>query len=178
MQRVPNAAFDPALQKRLEALWGQPVNLYKALANHPAFVGAWTEFAQSMRADTKTPRALRELMILRSGQMQKSEYEWAQHLRMARKAGVRAAQIEQLAGWRSSGEFDAKERAALALLEGVTAGKVDDPTWQAAAGVFSREEMVELVMVAGFYSMVARVLDALRVELDDDIRDYAPRLPG
>jgi alkylhydroperoxidase family enzyme len=178
MQRDPNAAFDPTLQKRLEALWGQPVNLYKALANHPAFVGAWTEFAQSMRADTKTPRALRELMILRSGQVQESEYEWAQHLRMARKAGVREAQIEQLAGWRTSGEFDAKERAALALLEGVTAGKVDDPAWQAAAGVFSREEMVELVMVAGFYSMVARVLDALRVELDDDIRDYAPRLPG
>ena len=44
--------------------------------------------------------------------------------------------------------------------------------------MYSREEMVELVLVAGFYSMVARVLDALRVELDDDIRDYAPRLPG
>ena len=85
MQRVPNAAFDPALKKRLEDLWGQPVNLYKALANHPAFVGAWTEFAQSMRVDTKTPRGLRELMILRSGQVQESEYEWAQHLRMARK---------------------------------------------------------------------------------------------
>lgn len=178
MQRVPNAAFDPALQKRLEDLWGQPVNLYKALANHPAFVGAWTEFAQSMRVDTKTPRGLRELMILRSGQVQKSEYEWAQHLRMARKAGVREAQIEQLADWRTSAEFTEQERAALGLLEGVTAGKVDDATWQKAAGLYSREEMVELVLVAGFYSMVARVLDALRVELDDDIRDYAPRLPG
>lgn len=178
MQRVPNTAFEPALQKRLEDLWGQPVNLYKALANHPAFVGAWTEFAQSMRADTKTPRALRELMILRSGQVQKSEYEWAQHLRMARKAGVREAQIEQLANWRTSPEFTEQERAALGLLEGVTAGKVDDATWQKAAGLYSREEMVELVLVAGFYSMVARVLDALRVELDDDIRDYSPRLPG
>jgi alkylhydroperoxidase family enzyme len=178
MQRVPNAAFDPALEKRLEALWGKPVNLYKALANHPAFVGAWTEFAQSLRADTKTPRALRELMILRSGQVQKSEYEWAQHLRMARKAGVREAQIEQLADWRASVEFNAQERAALGLLEGVTAGRVDDAAWDTAAREFSREEMVELVMVAGFYSMVARVLDALRVELDDDIRDYAPRLPG
>ncbi len=178
MQRVPNAAFDPALKKRLEDLWGQPVNLYKALANHPAFVGAWTEFAQSMRVDTKTPRGLRELMILRSGQVQESEYEWAQHLRMARKAGVREAQIEQLAQWRTSAEFTEQERAALGLLEGVTAGKVDDATWQKAAGLYSREEMVELVLVAGFYSMVARVLDALRVELDDDIRDYAPRLPG
>jgi len=110
--------------------------------------------------------------------VQESEYEWAQHLRMARKAGVREAQIEQLAQWRTSAEFTEQERAALGLLEGVTAGKVDDATWQKAAGLYSREEMVELVLVAGFYSMVARVLDALRVELDDDIRDYSPRLPG
>ena len=176
MQRVPFAAFDPALEKRLEALWGKPVNLYRALANHPALVGAWTEFAQSVRADTKTPRALRELMILRSGQVQHSEYEWAQHLRMARKAGVREAQIEALWDWRTSPEFNADEKAALGLAEAVTAGKVDDATWGAAARQFSREELVELVMVGAFYSMVARVLDALRVELDDDIRDHKPRL--
>ena len=176
MQRVPFAMFDPTLEKRLEALWGKPVNLYRALGNHSALVSAWTEFAQSIRADAKTPRALRELMILRSGQVQKSEYEWAQHLRMARKAGVREAQIEALADWRASPEFDAREKAALGLLEGVTAGTVDDPTWEVAAGHFSREEMVELVLVSAFYSMVARVLDALHVELDDDIRDYAPRL--
>lgn len=176
MQRVPLADFDPALRKRIEALWGTPVNLYRALGNHPALAAAWTEFAQSIRADARTPRALRELMILRSGQIQHSEYEWAQHLRMARKAGVRESQIEALGNWRESKEFDEKERAALGILEAVTAGEVDDETWNAAAGLFEREEMMELVMVAAFYSMVARVLDALRVPLDEDIRDHAPRL--
>ncbi|CAN0504716.1 unnamed protein product, partial [Phaeothamnion confervicola] len=82
-----------------------------------------------------------------------------------------------LAQWRTSEEFDARERAALGIAEAVTAGKVDDATWAEGVAQFSNEEMVELVLVAGFYSMVGRVLDALRVELDDDIRDYAPRLP-
>lgn len=176
MQRVPLATFDPALQKRLELLWGKPVNLYRALGNHAPLVAAWTEFAQAIRADAKTPRALRELMILRSGQVQRSEYEWAQHLRMARTAGVREAQIEALSAWRTSSEFDAREKAALGLLEGVTAGSVDDAAWNTATGHFSTEEMTELVMVSAFYSMVARVLDALQIELDDDIRDYSPRL--
>lgn len=176
MQRVPFGEFEPALLKRIESLWGKPVNLYRALANHPALVGAWTEFAQSVRAEAKTPRALRELMILRSGQLQQSEYEWAQHLRMARNAGVREAQIEALAQWRTSAEFSTQEQAALGLLEAVTAGTVDDATWDAAAKEFSREELVELVMVGAFYSMVARVLDALRVDLDDDIRDHRPQL--
>src|SRR5918999_3561391 len=97
MQRVPLAEFEPALGTRLEALWGTPPNLYRALANHPAIIAAWTEFANTLRNGTRTPRALRELVILRGAQLMRSPYEWAQHLRMARRAGVREAQIEALA---------------------------------------------------------------------------------
>src|SRR5437762_7185383 len=106
MSRVPLADFEPALKKRLEALWGTPPNLYRALANHPGLVAAWTEFSKMLRHDTRTPRALRELVILRGGQLMRSEYEWAQHLPMARKAGVREAQINALSNWRTSAEFD------------------------------------------------------------------------
>lgn len=177
MQRVPFARFEPKLLARLEALWGQPVNLYKVLGNHPAIVAAWTEFAQTIRADSITPRALRELMILRSGQLQRSDYEWAQHLKMARKAGVREAQINALAHWRDSTEFDARERAALEITEAVTAGEVSDAVWNTAATLFNDAEMVELSLTAAFYCMVGRMLNALRVEMDADIIDHHPRLP-
>src|SRR5512139_199670 len=102
MQRVPAAQFEPALQKRLEELWGKPVNLYRALGNHPPLVAAWTEFANAIRHESRTPRALRELMILRTAQIARSEYEWAHHLRMARKAGIGDDRIAALAGWRAS----------------------------------------------------------------------------
>src|SRR2546428_4804620 len=126
MQRVPLAEFEPVLKKRLEELWGTPPNLYRALANHPNLIAAWTEFANTLRNGTRTPRALRELVILRGSQVARSEYEWAHHLRMARKAGVREAQIAALGEWRASPEFDAREKAALALAEAVTAGRVGD----------------------------------------------------
>src|SRR5688572_33273291 len=108
MPRVPLAQFEPALEKRLVELWGTPPNLYKALGNHPALIAAWAEFSKTLRHDTRTPRALRELVILRDAQLMRSEYEWAQHLAMARKAGVREAQIKALASWRSSSEFTEK----------------------------------------------------------------------
>lgn len=177
MQRVPAASFDPVLQARLEELWGKPVNLYRALGNHPALVAAWTEFANAIRHDSRTPRALRELMILRVGQMTRSEYEWAHHLRMARKAGVREAQLAALAGWRDSPEFDANERAALALAEAVSDCKVTDAVHAEVKQHFDDAQFVELSLTAGFYAMVVRMLDALRVDLDEDVRDYAPKLP-
>lgn len=177
MQRVPSASFEPALQARLEELWGKPVNLYRALGNHPGLVAAWTEFANSIRHDSRTPRALRELMILRVGLVTRSEYEWAHHLRMARKAGVREAQIAALADWRASPEFDARERAALALADAVAACDVTDAVHAEVKAHFDHAQFVELSLTAGFYAMVVRMLDALRVELDDDVREYSPRLP-
>ena len=177
MQRVPAAQFEPALQKRLEELWGKPVNLYRALGNHPALAAAWTEFANAIRHDSRTPRALRELMILRTAQIARSEYEWAHHLRMARKAGVPEEKIAALAGWRSAKIFDAKERAALALTEAVMACDVSDAVYAEVKRHFSDAEFVELSLTAGFYALVSRMLDAMRVELDPDVREHAPKLP-
>jgi len=176
MPRVPLADFEPALQTRLDELWGTPPNLYRALANHPHLVAAWTEFSKMLRYDTRTPRALRELVILRGGQLMRSEYEWAQHLAMARKSGVREAQIAALAQWRTSSEFDEREKAALALGEAVTAGRVTDEVYAQAKRHFDDHDYVELAAVAAFYAMVGRMLDAMGVPLDPDVRDYQPKL--
>lgn len=177
MQRVPMAEFEPVLKKRLEELWGTPPNLYRGLANHPQIIAAWTEFAATLRHASRTPRGLRELVILRGAQLCRSEYEWAQHLRMARKAGVSEAQIAALARWRDSAEFDAKEKAALALGEAVTQGQVSDAVHREAMQHFDHHDYVELAVTASFYAMVARTLDALGIQLEPDFRGYAPKLP-
>jgi alkylhydroperoxidase family enzyme len=176
MPRVPLADFEPALRKRLEELWGTPPNLYKALANHPALVAIWSEFSRVLRYDTRTPRALRELVILRGAQLMRSEYEWAQHLAMARKSGVREAQIAALGQWRTSAEFDPREKAALALGEAVTAGRVSDEIHKEAMRHFDSHDYVELALVAAFYAMVGRMLDAMGVPLEPEVADYRPKL--
>lgn len=177
MQRVPNVEFPPELKKRLEELWGAPPNLYRALGNHAPLAAAWTEFARAIRYESRTPRELRELVILRGAQLMRSEYEWAQHLKMARKAGVREAQIAALAGWRESGEFDAREKAALLLAEAVTRADVSDEVYAAVSKHFDHATYVELALTAAFYAMVGRMLDAMRIQLEPEFRDYTPKLP-
>jgi alkylhydroperoxidase family enzyme len=95
---------------------------------------------------------------------------------MARKAGVRYAQINALAQWRTSPEFDAREKAALALGEAVTQGHVSDEVYAEAMRQFDHHDYVELAAVAAFYAMVGRMLDAMGVPLDADVADYQPKL--
>ena len=176
MQRVPMAEFEPKLKRRLAELWGKPVNLYRALGNQPALVAAWTEFFSALRHESSTPRALREVMILRTAQIARSEYEWAHHLGMARKAGVSEEKIAALAGWRASRLFDEKERAVLSLTEAVMACNVTDEVCAEVKRHFGDADYVELCLTAAAYAMVSRMLDAMRVELDENVREYAPGL--
>ena len=176
MPRTPLADFAPPLKQRLVELWGTPPNLYKALGNHPELVAAWAEFSKTLRHDTRTPRALRELVILRGAQVMRSEYEWAQHLAMARKAGVSETKIKDLATWRNSSEFTEPEKAALALAEAVTEGRVSDDVYKLAKEHFDDHDYVELALVAAFYAMVGRMLDAMGVELEPEMKNYSPKL--
>ena len=164
------------MQKRLEELWGTPPNLYHCLANHPRLVAAWSDFSKALRHDSRTPRALRELVILRGAQLMRSEYEWAQHLKMARKAGISDAQIQELAAWKNSDLFDAREKAALLLAEAVTNGCVTDEVYAEAMRHFDHHDYVELSITAAFYAMVGRMLDAMGVQLEPDVRNYSPKL--
>jgi alkylhydroperoxidase family enzyme len=90
---------------------------------------------------------------------------------------VREAQIEKLSSWKISSHFDAREKAALALGEAVTLGQVSDEVYQEAARHFDHHDYVELALVAAFYAMVARMLDAMGVQLEPEVRKYSPRLP-
>ena len=116
-------------------------------------------------------------MILRGAQLMRSEYEWAQHLAMARKAGVSEAQIQALPAWRSSALFNEREKAALALSEAVTQGRVSDEVFALAKKHFDDHDYVELAIVAAFYAMVGRMLDAMGVQLEAEVQNYSPRLP-
>lgn len=154
----------------MEALLGpvpqRPVNLYRALANHPELLHAWARFASTLRWGCAAPRALRELLILRFAQLTEAEYERHHHLAMASAAGLSAERVDELAAWPSSALFDERERAALAYTEAVTAGSVSEEMAARLKRHYNSAEVVELTLTAGFYVMVSRVLNALRIPVE------------
>ena len=158
----------PSAAEKIDRLGARQLNLYRALANAPDLLDAWLRFAWSLRDDCTTPRALRELMILRTASVMRSEYEWHQHREMARRAGVAADQVDAIPAWQTSTCYSARERVALMLTDAMLTGHVNDRVQDELARHFSDQERVELVATAGFYAMVPRVLDALRVPIEED----------
>jgi 4-carboxymuconolactone decarboxylase len=164
--RLPMREPSVAQQERLTELGGRVVNLYRVLGNHPDLLEAWVEFAWALRQRCTTPRALRELVILRVAHLTGSTYEWTAHVKMARAAGVPDAQIEALPAWSDSVAFDEVERATLAYADAVVAGQVPDGAFEDLRRHFSEAEVIELTLTSGIYSGLARVLEALRPPIE------------
>lgn len=154
------------IQERLGGRTDVP-NLYRTLANAPAMLDAWLGFAWKLRNDATSARSTRELIILRIAQLLDAPYEWHHHLGMAAQAGVTQAQIGALAGWATSGEFAALDRAALRMAEEQTVTGAASAEVVAELRALSNDEVtVELVLTAAFYNCVARVLNSLGVPLE------------
>ena len=131
-------------------------------------LAAWIEFAWALRLKAKTPRRLRELMILRTSQIARVDYELIHHARMAAAAGVAEELIVELPRWEESSSFTEAEKAALRFTESVMALSVSDADMEELRRHFSDAEVVELTMTAAAYAMVPRMLEALAVPLEDD----------
>ena len=82
-----------------------------------------------------------------------------------------------LPSWKTSANFNSKEKAALALGEAVTQGRVSDEVYAEAMRHFDHHDYVELALVAAFYAMVGRMLDAMGVQLEPEVKGYSPPLP-
>jgi alkylhydroperoxidase family enzyme len=144
----------------------EPIALYRALANVPILLRSYSVLARALRQDTVTDRRLRELVILRTAQLTASEYEWAHHVPMATAAGVRPEQVRALAVWEQSSVFDERERASLHCTEQVHALGVTDETFGELERLLGVTGALEIVLTASFYQAVARLIQALEVDVE------------
>ena len=163
---IPFAPLPEHVAARVRQAGVKQVNLYHALAHAPRLLEAWIDFSWALREQCETPRALRELIILRTAQLMLSPYEWHQHRRMAAEAGVDEHQVAELAMWPTSPAFNDAERAALAFTDALAERHVPDEVNAALAEHFDEQARVELTLTASFYFGVPRLLDALRVPVE------------
>jgi alkylhydroperoxidase family enzyme len=175
---VPDEAADdvvaPVLE-RFRAEGREPIALYRALANTPALLRSYSVLARSLRHDATSDRRLRELVILRTALLTGSAYEWSHHRPMAIDAGVTREQLGALSAWDESGLFDDSERAALRCADAVHGLEVTDAAFAELESAVGSAGAVEIVLTASFYEAVARLVQALGVEVEPE---YVANLDG
>ena len=175
---LPDPPTDPILlelQEDTRSRGGEVINLHLTLGHAPKIAKARRALSGALRREAVTPRALRELVIIRTAQIVRSDYELNQHVPMALKSGLTQRQLDEVANWRDSKLFDEKQRAVLAYVEQLLAGgDVDDATFAAMTKHFTPQEIIEISVTATNYYGTGLFTPALKIEIERDGRHTAP----
>ena len=143
------------------------LNLYKVMAHCPEVGVNFLRLGNAILFRGAVPANLRELAILRVGNLYQAKNEFTQHIPIALRAGLKQEKIDDLPNWESSGKFNQQERSVLQYTDEVTKNiRVMDDTFAAVRSFLSEEGIVELTTAIGYYGMVCRLLEALQVELE------------
>lgn len=153
------------------------LSVFRVLLRHPKLARWMSDFLMGMLSQGRLDARLRELAIMRVGWATRSEYEWAQHWRIAIALGLSAEDILGVRDWASHDGFGASERSILAAVDEVLSdGDISASTWSSCREHVSADPQVllELVTAIGLWTMVSSQLRSLRVPLEDDVESWPP----
>jgi 4-carboxymuconolactone decarboxylase len=156
------------IYQKIEDSGSEVINLMKALAHSPKICRDFNRMGITLLLKGDLSPRLRELAILRVGDLAKANYEWTKHVPIALEAGANQGQIDELTNWTNSTHFDEQEKAVLQFTDEVARNiRASDDTFKKIAVFLSEKEIIELTVTIGYYGMVCRVLETLQIELEN-----------
>lgn len=153
------------------AMGTSPPGVFLTLGHNRRLFWAWLHFASRLMPRGRLARRETELVIVRVAVLADSAYELTQHARLARRAGVTAAELTEVQAEPAGHEWDKgwseRDRLLLRVTDELYADRdLADATWAALRAEFDPATVVEVVMLVGHYQMLATTLRALRVQPD------------
>lgn len=151
------------------------LSVFRVLLRHEGLAAAVHGLLAQLLWDGCLDARLRELVIMRIGWVQGSDYEWTQHWRVARMFDVSEADLLAVRDWPGAA-FGPSERAVLAATdETLQSGAISASTWAALEQHLpGAEARLELVMAIANWTMFAQLLRSLAVPLEPGVESWPP----
>lgn len=136
---------------------------------------ALSELGAALRFRTSLTDRVREITILTLAVLHRSSFEWYAHDAVARRIGMTGEEIAALRALEPAPSFDATERVVQrAVIRLVEDGDLDDDAYAAAERALGTEGVVELIVLTGYYALLAVAMRVLRSPLPEGVDEPFP----
>lgn len=161
----PIADTGSAAAKKGSNSLGAPFNIWLRSPNLAQKLRAVSE---QIRFNSSLPLKLNEFAILITAQKWSSPYEWYAHQRLALKAELNPATIDQLAlGVRPKGMTTEESAIYDFVTELHETKQVSNTNFMRIKALFGEQGVVDLIAVTGYYVLVAMALNVNRTPLPE-----------
>jgi uncharacterized peroxidase-related enzyme len=155
------AIYDRTLRER-----GNVPNMFRTMAHRPEIFETIIAHMEAVLNTGTLPKALKELVIVRTSQVNRTPYCLASHTAICKRLGWTDTQLEALKDSSPSPEFSDAEKAAIHLAESMTLyphGYTKED-FARLRSFYSEGEVVELMAAIGLFNYFNRFNDLLRME--------------
>lgn len=168
---LPESEWTPEIRELLPRSSGvsgaSPLNIFTTLARHPGLFKRWMVFGTHVLFKSTLPHRERELVILRTGWLCKSEYEFGQHTRIGRASGLTDDEIRRITlGPDAPGWSDVDGVLLRATDELHERQMISDATWTHLRTTWNELQLFDLVFAIGQYTLVSMFLNTIGVQLE------------
>ena len=175
-ERFPDIPVDrqsPAQRDAIEKIVTSPRKSmrgpFNAWIRNPELATRVADVGRYLRFESPLPARLREFVILATARFWGAQFEWYAHYPLAVEAGLPTAVIEDMRAGRIPAGMRADERIAYEMIAELRRDhRLSDATFAKAKSVLGESALVEVVVLAGYYDLVAMTLLAADVQAPGD----------
>jgi 4-carboxymuconolactone decarboxylase len=143
------------------------LDVTRTMMRRPEAAVAFRPWGAYVFNENSLPPRQREIVILRTGILCRSGYEWAQHAIMGVDAGLTPEEVERVKQGATAPGWSASDVALIKLADELHADQfVTDPTWAELKRHFSDGQCMDAVFAAAQYTQVSMILNTFGVQLD------------
>jgi 4-carboxymuconolactone decarboxylase len=145
----------------------QGLNLMGTQLLHPALAKAALPLNAHVAKGITVSTRVRELLILRISWLQRSEYEYVQHMRQGKAAGLTDAEIVRVQHGPDVPGWDPLDAELLRAVDELhKAACIQAATWARLAAHFDIKQLMDLIYIVGCYGVVSMFCNTCGVQLE------------
>lgn len=160
--------------RKLLDLWSdgreEPKNIFKVYFKNEALNLKWAEMAGHLFFKNSLSSRQREIIVLRITWRCRSDYEFINHLEIARNRDlITEEEMLDLTRDQTTLSWSPEEKALIdATNEIAETTEVSDATWLALSRAFDVRQLMDIVMTVGGYSLNSMACNSLFVDIDPE----------
>ena len=159
----------------------EPLRLFRTLAVHEQLMSRMRPLgAGILGSSALVAPELREVLIHRTCALTGAQYEWGVHaVAFGAPLGLTPTQLHSTVhgDWRDQC-WEREQASVLRLADELHAtSAISDELWQELVAHFEQAQLLELIVTAGWYHVIAYICNGLRVQDEDWAPAFPPALP-
>ena len=162
-----DADLSPETRELLAA--APPLNVFRMFANAPASFKGLGEFARSILFESEFDPRKREIAVLRTARATHSNYEWVQHVTVAKMTGVTDKEIEIIRVEEPVTSLDEEGNLLCRVADEISlAVRLSDEALSMILERYGVRQATELILCVSYFNMISRFLESTRVALEEE----------